>query len=145
MELLEMVMIFFKYCDSFEVLVNVEDIKEDWMILFVEILGKMCDIMMIYNLIEVMFICKGFVFMVIYLLKYILNFFFIKEDMNLDQFFLLVECLIIFFKEWFVKFFYFFCYDVFIDKFSGVINDIDVKGFEKYKKEVEMFFFERCE
>ena len=31
-----------QYRESFELLVKAEDIKEDWMTLLVEILGKMC-------------------------------------------------------------------------------------------------------
>ena len=66
-----MAMTLLKYRDSFEVLVNAEDIKEDWMTLLVEILGKMCDTMMTQNLIEVMSICKGSALMATHLPKYI--------------------------------------------------------------------------
>lgn len=56
-----------------------------------------------------------------------------------------VECLVIFFKEWFIRFFCLFLLDVFIDYFGGILKEIDVKGIEEFWKEVEIFLVKRCE
>ena len=142
----EMAVTLLQYREGFEILLNAEDIKEDWMTLLVEILGKMCHTLMTQNLIEVMTICKGSAFMRIHLPKYILNLPMIQEEMESEsQFSVLVECLITFFKEWLVRFPRSFSSDVPIDHLSGVVKEIDVKGVEDFRKEVETLFLKRRE
>lgn len=135
-----------QYRESFETLVKAEDIKEDWMTLLVEILGKMCHTHMTQNLIEVMSICKGSAFMSTHLPKYILNLPMIQEEMETEsEFGVLVECLVKFFKEWLVRFPRSFSSDVPIDHFGGTLKEIDVKGIEEFRKEVETLLAKRRE
>lgn len=135
-----------QYRESFEMLVNAEEIKEDWMTLLVEILGKMCHTQMTQNLIDVMSICKGSAFMRTHLPKYILNLPMIQEEMESEsQFSVLVECLITFFKEWLVRFPRSFSTDIPIDHFGGILKDISVKRVEEFRKEVEILLSKRRE
>ena len=145
-EPLEMAASLLQYRESFEMLVKAEHIKEDWMTLLVEILGKMCHTHFTQNLIEVMSICKGSAFMCTHLPKYILNLPLIQEEMETEsEFGVLVECLVTFFKEWLVRFPRSFPSDVPIDHFGGILKEIDVKGKEEFRKEVETLLAKRRE
>ena len=142
----EMAVSLLQYRESFEMLVNAEEIKEDWMTLLVEILGKMCHTQMIQNLIDVMSICKGSALMRTHLPKYILNLPMIQEEMESEsQFSVLVECLITFFKEWLVRFPRSFTSEIPIDHFGGILKEVNVKGVEEFRKEVETLLAKRRE
>ena len=94
-----------QYRESFQALVKAEEIKEDWMSLLIEILGKMCNAqLMTQNLIEVMSICKETAFMRNHLPRYILHLPMIQEEESEAQIIVLVQSLIAFFKEWLVRF-----------------------------------------
>lgn len=125
-------------------LVNADDIKEDWMTLLVEILGKMCNTQMTQNLIEVMSICKGSALMRNHLPKYILHLPMIQEEESESKFSVLVECLIAFFKEWCVRFPRLFS-ELPIDHLGGSLKEIDVKGIEEFRKDVELLLAKRRE
>ena len=133
-----------QYRESFEMLVNADEIKEDWMTLMVEILGKMCNTQMTQNLIEVMSICKGSALMRNHLPKYILHLPMIQEEESESQFSVLVECLIAFFKEWCVRFPRLFS-ELPIDHLGGSLKEIDVKGIEEFRKDVELLLARRRE
>ena len=126
-------------------LVNSDDIKEDWMTLLIEILGKMCNTrLMTQNLIEVMSICKGSAFMRNHLPKYILHLPYIQEEESEAQISLLVESLITFFKEWLVRFPRLFL-DIPLDNLVGSLNDMNVQGVEEFRQEVETLVTRRRE
>ena len=133
-----------QYRESFQMLLNADDIKEDWMTLLIEILGKMCKTQMIQNLIEVMSICKGSAFMRTHLPKYILQLPMIQEEESQSQFSVILECLIAFFKEWLVRFPRLFS-EIPIDHLGGSLNDIGVTGIEEFRKEVETLLAKRRE
>ena len=131
--------------ESFQKLVNSDDIKEDWMTLLIEILGKMCNTqLMTQNLIEVMSICKGSAFMRSHLPKYILHLPYIQEEQSEAQMSLLVESLITFFKEWLIRFPRLFL-DIPLDNLVGSLSEMNVQGVEEFRKEVETLVTRRRE
>ena len=131
--------------ESFQKLVNSDDIKEDWMTLLIEILGKMCNTqLMTQNLIEVMSICKGSAFMRNHLPKYILHLPYIQEEESEAQMSLLVESLIAFFKEWLKRFPRLFL-DIPLDNLVGSLNEMNVQGVKEFSKEVETLLTRRRE
>lgn len=113
--------------------------------LIIEILGKMCGTqLMTENLIEVMSICKGSALMSNHLPKYILNLPMIQEEAEMTeaQISLLVESLLAFFKEWLTKFPRL-SSDIPLDKLYGSLSEINLKGVEEFRKEVEILMTRR--
>ena len=134
-----------QYRESFQALVKAEEIKEDWMSLLIEILGKMCNAhLMTQNLIEVMSICKETPFMRSHLPRYILHLPMIQEEECEAQIIVLVQSLIAFFKEWLVRFPRL-SSGIPLDNLLGSLNEIDVKGVEEFRKEVETLLARRRE
>ena len=134
-----------QYRESFQALVKAEEIKEDWMSLLIEILGKMCNAqLMTQNLIEVMSICKETAFMRNHLPRYILHLPMIQEEESEAQIIVLVQSLIAFFKESLVRFPRL-SSGIPLDNLLGSLNEIDVKGVEEFRKEVETLLARRRE